>query len=49
MTKNKDCHGVELETMKKLHVRFANFHKIKLLGLQNQVVTIEELVAETII
>jgi len=44
MTKNKELHGVELETMKKLHVRFANFHKIKLLGLQNQVVTIEELV-----
>ena len=33
MTKNRDLKGEELETMKKLHVRFANFHKIKLLGL----------------
>lgn len=44
MTKNKTLQGEELETMAKLHVRFANFHKIKLLGLQNQIITIEELV-----
>jgi len=44
MTKNKTLQGEELETMARLHVRFANFHKIKLLGLQNQVITIEELV-----
>jgi hypothetical protein len=44
MTKNRTLAGTELETMKKLHVRFANFHKIKLLGLKNQIVTIEELV-----
>jgi hypothetical protein len=44
MTKNKSLEGEELETMAKLHVKFANFHKIKLLGLQNQIITIEELV-----
>ena len=44
MTRNKLLKGEELETMAKLHVRFANFHKIKLLGLQNQIITIEELV-----
>lgn len=44
MTKNEQLQGVELETMKKLHVRFANFHKIKLLGIDGQVVTIEELI-----
>jgi hypothetical protein len=44
LTKNRDLGGDELETMKKLHVRFANFHKIRLLGVHNQVVTIEELV-----
>ena len=44
MTKNKELRGEELETMQKLHVRFANFHKIKLLGVKGQVITIEELV-----
>ena len=44
MTKNQELHGEELETMKKLHVRFGNFHKIKLLGIQNQIITIEQLV-----
>lgn len=44
MTKNEQLQGVELETMKKLHVRFANFHKIKLLGVHGQVITIEELI-----
>ncbi len=44
MTRNRELHGDELETMKKLHVRFANFHKIKLLGLKGQIITIEELV-----
>jgi len=44
MTRNQGLAGDELETMKKLHVRFANFHKIKMLGLKNQVITIEELV-----
>jgi len=44
MTRNQGLTGEELETMKKLHVRFANFHKIKMLGLKNQVITIEELV-----
>jgi hypothetical protein len=44
MTRNKELKGEELETMKKLHVRFANYHKIRLLGLQNNLITIEELV-----
>ena len=44
MTKNKGLRGEELETMKTLHIRFANFHKIRLLGLEGQIITIEELV-----
>ena len=44
MTKNSGLSGKELETMKTLHVRFANFHKIKLLGVKNNLITIEELV-----
>jgi len=44
MTKNRDLKGEEMETMKKLHIRFANFHKIKLLGLHNNFITIEELI-----
>jgi len=44
MTKNRQLQGEELETMTKLHVRFANFHKIKLLGLKGQIITIEELI-----
>jgi hypothetical protein len=44
MTRNKDLKGEELETMRKLHVRFANFHKIRLLGIQKNLITIEELI-----
>ena len=44
MTKNREIKGEELETMKKLHVRFANYHKIKLLGLHDNLITIEELI-----
>jgi len=44
MTKNRDLRGEELETMKKLHVTFANYHKIKLLGIHNNLITIEELI-----
>jgi hypothetical protein len=44
LTRNRDLKGEELETMRKLHVRFANFHKIRLLGIQNNLITIEELV-----
>ena len=44
MTKNKDLRGEELETMKTLHVRFANYHKIKKLGIKNNLITIEELI-----
>ena len=44
MTKNKGLQGDELETMKTLHVRFANHDKVKLLGIQNNMITIKELV-----
>ncbi|MGB9004750.1 MAG: hypothetical protein WCB96_03405 [Candidatus Aminicenantales bacterium] len=44
MTKNKELKGEELETMKKLHVQFASYHKIRLLGIQNNLITIEELI-----
>jgi hypothetical protein len=44
MTKNRELRGEELETMKRLHVRFANYHKIKLLGIHHNLITIEELI-----
>ncbi|OGD22671.1 MAG: hypothetical protein A2W03_16345 [Candidatus Aminicenantes bacterium RBG_16_63_16] len=44
MTKNSEIRGLELETMRRLHVRFADYHRIRLLGLQNNLITIEELV-----
>src|SRR4030066_2347663 len=42
LTRNTDLKGEELETMKKLHVRFANYHKIRILGIQRNGITIEE-------
>ena len=44
MTKNKGLSGKELETMETLHVRFANYHKIKKLGVKHNLITIEELI-----
>ena len=44
LTRNSELRGEELETMKRLHVRHASFHKIRLLGVHGQVITIEELV-----
>jgi hypothetical protein len=44
MTKNREIRGEELETMKKLPVRFANFHKIKLLGVRPRPITIEDVI-----
>jgi hypothetical protein len=44
MTKNMGLSGEELETMSTLHVRFANYHKIKRLGLKQNLITIEELI-----
>jgi hypothetical protein len=44
LMKNSDLRGEELETMTRLHVRHASFHKVRLLGVQGQIVTIEELV-----
>ncbi|MFB3854213.1 MAG: hypothetical protein ACE148_10370 [Vicinamibacterales bacterium] len=46
LTKNWDLQGDELETMKKLHVRHASFHRVRLLGVQGQIVTIENLVQQ---
>lgn len=44
MSKNKELSGEELETMKTLNVRFANYHKIKKLGIKHNLITIEELI-----
>ncbi len=44
MTRNSDLRGEELETMKKLHVRLAGFDRVKLLGVDRQAVTFEDLV-----
>ena len=44
MSKNKELSGEELETKKTLHVRFANYHKIKKLGIKDNLITIEELI-----
>jgi hypothetical protein len=44
MSRNKELRGEELETMKTLHVRFANYHKIKKLGIKDNLITIEELI-----
>lgn len=44
LTKNRELRGEELETMRRLHVRFANYHKIRLLGIQDSLITIDELV-----
>jgi hypothetical protein len=44
MTKNQELRGEELETMSRLHVKLANFHKIKLLGVERNILTIEQLV-----
>jgi len=44
MTKNRELRGEELETMKNVHVDFANYHKIKLLGISDNLITIEELI-----
>jgi hypothetical protein len=44
MTKNKDLQGSELETMKKLHVRFASPVYSRELGLQRNQFTFESLI-----
>jgi hypothetical protein len=44
LTRNRELEGKELETMRKLHVRFANYHKIRLLGIRKNLITIEELI-----
>ena len=44
MTKNTDLHGEELETMKRLHTRFAEFRVTKQLGRHKAWITLEELI-----
>lgn len=44
MTKSKGLSGEEMETMQTLHVRFANYHKIKRLGMEHNLITLEELI-----
>lgn len=46
MTKNEKLKGDELETMAKLHIRFAGQHHTKILGLHNDLVTFEQLVQD---
>lgn len=46
MTKNEGLSGDELETMKKLHMRFADIHNIKLLGQNKNWVTFEKLIRD---
>jgi hypothetical protein len=46
MTKNEGLAGDELETMKKLHMRFADIHNTKLLGQNKYWVTFERLIRD---
>jgi hypothetical protein len=46
MTQNEEIQGDELETMKKLHIRFANFHDTQLLGIKKGWISFESLVQE---
>ena len=43
MTKNSSLQGNELETMKKLNIRFTGLQKLKLIGLRQRLITMEEL------
>ncbi len=46
MTKNQDLEGEELETMKRLHIRFADFKITKSLGRYKSSVTLEDLIQD---
>ncbi|MFC2146011.1 hypothetical protein ACFLRT_01525 [Acidobacteriota bacterium] len=46
MTKNEGLSGNELETMKKLHMRFADIHNTKPLGQNKHWVTFEKLIQD---
>jgi hypothetical protein len=46
MTKNEGLSGNELETMKKLHIRFTNIRDTKLLGQHKNYVTFERLIRD---
>jgi hypothetical protein len=46
MTKNQTLAGEELETMKRLHIRFANFRVTKTLGRYKNLITLEDLIQE---
>jgi hypothetical protein len=44
MTKNRGLGGDELETMRRLHVRFADYRRIKLFGRRKNAVTLGDLI-----
>lgn len=46
MSKNKGLKGEELETMKKLHIRFANRHYSQFLGVRKNCITLETLIQD---
>jgi len=46
MTRNQDLEGEELETMKRLHIRFADFKITKSLGRYKSSVTLEDLIQD---
>jgi hypothetical protein len=46
MTKNQDLEGEELETMKRLHIRFADFKMTRRLGRYKTSLTLEGLIQE---
>jgi hypothetical protein len=46
LTKNQDLTGEELETMKRLHIRFADFKVTKRLGRHKSSVTLEDLIQD---
>lgn len=46
MTKNETLQGDELETMRKLHIRFADGHSTRILGRHKDMMTFEILVEE---
>ncbi len=46
MTKNSSLRGDEMETMRRLHIRFADYHTTKALGREKKWITLEALVQD---
>jgi len=46
MSKNSELHGEELETMKKLHIRFASSRYCQYLGAKSNYITLEPLIQD---